>query len=297
MDNLRNPFAVHNGKIIAIDDLTPDEKGLRCNCRCPYCNGEFEAKMGERRVHHFAHTHDGCNEELAFLTGLYSIFRSYITEHGITLPPFIVFCQFGVTAEINEKNFNDFIKVKPSLSCRVPFKCSEEMPIKFDEAEIAFSRNKHPEAIIAKTKGRSLAIVVQPPRMGCNFHVVSEYKNYPTIMLDVSNISPHNFSNTEKIYEYFRKSEYSWLSNPDDAVKYIDKIQAANSLQYDVSCREKLAAAEKKQKQCELKREEAIQREQQHRRSRQLIIRAMKRYYEINNLGEPDISLTVSMNL
>jgi len=45
MADSKNPFAKRNGRIITINDLNENENGLRCNCKCPVCDGTFVARM------------------------------------------------------------------------------------------------------------------------------------------------------------------------------------------------------------------------------------------------------------
>ena len=53
---LRNPFGLRDGQVIMIEDVPNGQNGLRCNCICPACKEPFEARMGEVRRHHFAHS-------------------------------------------------------------------------------------------------------------------------------------------------------------------------------------------------------------------------------------------------
>lgn len=46
------PYALRNGILVSIDEV---ERGLKCNCTCPDCHQPLIARMGEKRVAHFAH--------------------------------------------------------------------------------------------------------------------------------------------------------------------------------------------------------------------------------------------------
>ncbi len=46
-------FAYKDGKIVKISEV---ERGDKCGCLCPSCNAPLTARMGEERVHHFAHS-------------------------------------------------------------------------------------------------------------------------------------------------------------------------------------------------------------------------------------------------
>lgn len=48
-----NPvFALKDAKIVHISEV---ERGLKCGCKCPICNGLLIARKGEQLGHHFAH--------------------------------------------------------------------------------------------------------------------------------------------------------------------------------------------------------------------------------------------------
>ena len=79
---LRNPFAMRDGRMLLISDLTGDERGLKCRAVCPECKGAFEAKMGEVKVHHFAHTKDACDETAAFIKSLLLFVKQMIEDDG-----------------------------------------------------------------------------------------------------------------------------------------------------------------------------------------------------------------------
>ena len=77
---LKNPFGIRDEKIILISDILPEEKGLKCNCVCPLCHGNFSAKLGDKRAHHFAHDGKSCNETDAFLSGFYLFIKEYFDK-------------------------------------------------------------------------------------------------------------------------------------------------------------------------------------------------------------------------
>lgn len=72
---VKNPFGLRNGKHITVNDLREDERGLACNCVCPLCKDPFEARLGTVRIHHFAHSGEGCDEIASYLMGLYGFSR------------------------------------------------------------------------------------------------------------------------------------------------------------------------------------------------------------------------------
>jgi hypothetical protein len=80
------------GNIVLIDDLSENERGLKCNCVCPECQTDLVAKMGEVTTHHFAH-HKGnetksCQETALHLLGKYVLSKL----NRISLCPYKVGC-------------------------------------------------------------------------------------------------------------------------------------------------------------------------------------------------------------
>lgn len=106
MSDLKNPFGLRDGRIIMIEDIPPTERGLRCNCVCPACGDSFEARLGSVRVHHFAHSGEGCDEEVAALTGLYMLVREYILSNPVSLPALTIFWSHYETP-FTEENFDN----------------------------------------------------------------------------------------------------------------------------------------------------------------------------------------------
>ena len=84
---LRNPFAMRNGKVITIYDLDESGRGLKCDCTCPVCNGVFEAKMGEIRQWHFAHSGEPCDRTKQFVNSAFMLARQLLLEDkNMTFP-------------------------------------------------------------------------------------------------------------------------------------------------------------------------------------------------------------------
>ena len=87
--DLKNPLARKNGRIITIHDLDENlDRGLACDSFCPCCDAPFEARMGEIRVWHFAHSGTPCDQTLSFINGLYELTRdAVLLAKEIVLPP------------------------------------------------------------------------------------------------------------------------------------------------------------------------------------------------------------------
>jgi hypothetical protein len=112
MEGAKNPFAIRNGKIITIKDLTPDERGLDCKSQCPACGGDFIARMGEVLVHHFAHSKEACDEVVAYTTGLYKLIHQ-ILNNGVPfyVPALIIEYSFSYKYVMTEQNVKDYVRI------------------------------------------------------------------------------------------------------------------------------------------------------------------------------------------
>lgn len=168
---VKNPFGLRDVNLILIEDLSKAENGLRCNCMCPACHEPFEARMGDIRRHHFAHSGEGCNEVNAYLAGLYMLLAEYLSSgRPLRLPPVII--GFDL----------------------------------FDEAVIQKNSNGKHLAILCKAKGRYLAVRVTPPSTVCKTTVVSKFQNYPTIEIDLSEAADMiQRSSREEFFRYYMR--------------------------------------------------------------------------------------------
>ena len=56
MSQILNPFGkTIDGRIIHVEELSSDQSGEKCNCVCPQCGDILIARLGSKRVKHFAH--------------------------------------------------------------------------------------------------------------------------------------------------------------------------------------------------------------------------------------------------
>ena len=246
MNMLRNPFGERNGEIVVIDDLSENEKGLNCGCVCPLCCGEFEARLGNVRVHHFAHSKGGCDEEKAYLTGLYKLFKQYLDRQNfIYLPEIILYCCLGYTETINESNFYQYVSIGYRSNSNKEIQFSPKIKFTADKSEIVYKDDK-PVAMICFKGNRQIAVVIQHPQIGCNIHFVSPYGDIPTLKLDLIDIKDDEIKDTAAIYNMFGDSElYSWLSNKT-IISKLDEINRINLEMYQANIAKRKAEQEKR---------------------------------------------------
>ena len=188
MTGLKNPFAVRYGKIILIEDLSGNERGLNCQCVCPACEGTFIARMGEKNTHHFAHSKDPCSEQLAYISGLYRLIHQVLSSgNRFYIPALVVSYTFPQSGILSESNIANHVKIVTEYySASNKRVVSPGRSIAFKEAEIAYDNKNNIAAIKLTHQGSSMAIKVMPPDTVCKKGTVSAYKDLPTLVLDFS---------------------------------------------------------------------------------------------------------------
>lgn len=91
--NIKLEFGLRDGKIIDIDDILENERGLKCKCICPLCNKPLQAKLGHgKRQKHFAHNNANCNSKAAKQTTIHILAKEILeTNKKIMLPKYTIF--------------------------------------------------------------------------------------------------------------------------------------------------------------------------------------------------------------
>ena len=188
MSALRNPFAIKDNKLVLIEDLTSDQKGLSCGCVCPACGDVFIARMGDIRVKHFAHSTKGCDEVQAYITSLYRLLKEII-ESGISIyiPSVIVeYNDFYENTPLTMGNIEEKVRLlsHPGLSDRqITVRTGRSMI--FESAEYAHNKQGRILALLLNKNGKQLALKVTPPDTVCKTDgKVSKYKDLPTLEMD-----------------------------------------------------------------------------------------------------------------
>lgn len=277
--DLKNPFALRDGKIIMVEDLGDDERGLACNCRCPACNDRFEARLGNVRVHHFSHNGEGCDEVAAFLSGMYMLVKEFIDANEIKLPPLNVYWAFD-SVRYTAENFFSRIRLKPSNGFYNTTNVYPEKTLKFDCSEIVY-KNKKPIAIVLTCRENKIALRIKPPATVCKQFEIKQYENMATICFDASNIKfgELNKNDISKIL-LTETDNWSWIFT-DKALKALNEINRRNDL------RQKQI-----QKECEeaqKKRAEAL-RLQEEKRKRNQELELMRKQQQQTALNSPKAS-------
>ena len=235
MEGLRNPFAVRNGIVILIEDLSVNERGLACQCQCPACNGEFVARMGDIKAHHFAHSKDACDEVLAYTSGLYKLIKQILDNNPFYVPALAVSYDFPRGCMLDESNIERYIKiVREGSNIKNKITISAGCFIIFENAELCYDSKKHIQALELTYKNMKIAIKVMPPDTACKTTIVSPHKEMTTLVLDFADdLDMIQSSNSSDFQEYVlseRLDKY-WISNSKVRHVYpqiIELIKKAN---------------------------------------------------------------------
>lgn len=236
---LRNPFALREGAIVTVNDLSKEERGLRCNCVCPNCKAPFEARLGDVRVHHFAHSGIGCSEETAYIHGLFLLVKEYVEAgNPICLPELRIFFHRDRDLTFTKENFFDHISFELLNPKDAWVFCMPKTRIVFDRAEIVFS-GERPSVLILTKKDAKLAVVVKPPATVCKETIPKRYKDLATVVMDLLDYG-ETFSECKKeeIFELLKTDRiFYWLFSPK-ALNAIPKANAKND-EYKEYCRKR----------------------------------------------------------
>ena len=227
MADLKNPFGMRNGCIVMIEDIPINERGLKCNCVCPACKEPFEARLGDIRVHHFAHSGEGCDEEAAFLNGMYTIVQEFILSESVVLPELGVYWSHS-HKKFSHSDFFERIRFSDPESHYEYMVVSRPASVRFEKAEIKYY-GKRPTALLMSLQSRQMALCIQPPPTACKNYVVKPYEQLATIRLDASGIQFAELKKSQ-VFDSIRQQilKAEWLYSPK-AINAIDAINAENS--------------------------------------------------------------------
>lgn len=227
MSDLKNPFGLRNGSIIMIEDIPPTERGLRCNCVCPACGDSFEARLGSVRVHHFAHSGEGCDEEVAALTGLYMLVREYILSNTFHLPALTLFWS-NYDTPFTEENFDNRVHYSKTHKNEQAIVVIPPKVVRFEEASIKTQGNR-PTAIILTFHSHQMALCITPPSTVCKKRwPLKPFQNLATIQFDASRI-PFSQKQKNQLMKLIadQMKLCKWVYSPK-ANQAIDKINDLN---------------------------------------------------------------------
>jgi len=226
----KNPFGIRNGKPIVISDLTEDERGLKCNSVCPQCNGKLEAKMGNIKVHHFAHTKDDCDETLAVTKGLFMLIEHMI-NNGRTFyaPPLVIsYMANYLTEPVTINDFKDVIEIKSKVNSSNDYELIKGNSFDVKGIELRTnSKNRVEALVVTSSSDRQLAIRILPPPNICKVEKLLPFENFSTLICNASDINFYENKSYDIINILKNHDRWYWLNNhkiEDFSNKIVDDI-------------------------------------------------------------------------
>lgn len=247
---LKNPFGIRGDNIVLIEDIGEEERGLNCDCTCPSCGGEFIAKLGMIKRHHFAHNGAGCDAVKAFLVGMYTMLDKHLKNKGtIFLPPVIVGFElsgYGYITDYNIANKTQLLSRSVNRKAEIVVANGVEKAF-FDRSEIIYDTKGYPTAIIVEKNSRNLAIRIVPPATVCQEWRAHPYKDMATLSLSMDKYFERLY--TDKIDNLLSDIENDtqiaeWVQN-----KLIEKAYEnvkKRSKEYYIAAKEYRAAMQKR---------------------------------------------------
>lgn len=266
--DLKNPFGLRNGRIILIEDLTEAEKGLNCNCICPACHAPFEARMGEIRRHHFAHSGDSCDELNAYMTGLYLLLQEYLLKNLLWLPPVVACFNLSGYHYITLENADEYVWISSQEIESEKQKCElvySKTRLRFDSVELIKDKKGKIEGLLCEKANSKLAIRIIPPSTVCRVSYVTKYQDYATVEIDLSKVDEIlQTKQKSDVFSYLQKNSSicSWIYNPEIRRKY-PKICKRSKAYYDKA--QENERRKEKEKQEELRRKKLIEQKEKVR--------------------------------
>lgn len=221
---VKNPFGKRKGQLITIGDLTPDERGAKCNCICPYCEGKFLAKIGSVRSPHFAHEKDSmCDPEKAFMESLYMFLCDAISDtDSFTYPGLYGFFPgFDISRKATRADIES--NVSYSDTAPPPEADYDEIIVKkvvsVSNTEIQRNSKGLPQVLLAKhidARGAEHVLAIQivlPPNI-CKTFAPKQYKEYPTLAIQITDDLYHIKSDALKIRLRDDDDAKTWIHSP-----------------------------------------------------------------------------------
>ena len=219
MKVLRNPIAIRDGKTILIRDLSKTERGKSCRCKCPACGGDFIARMGEYKVHHFAHSKEACDEIIAYTSGLYKLIQQVLSEgKRFFIPALVISDTIPKDRLIDESEVESFVSIVGKYPISHYTKLiSNGKHVLFESIKLSFDGKNNIQAMELSVSGKTMAIKVMPPDTDCRFASVSPHKDMATLVLDFTDEVETIQESTSKVFEEYLFSEQLrkyWIFNP-----------------------------------------------------------------------------------
>ena len=180
MKEIRLRFAMQaEGKILDINEISAENKGLKCSCFCPVCGSPVVAKLGNgARQKHFAHIAQvNCDIEAANQTAIHILAKEIIERRkAIVVPKISVRIQQTGCRNL----YHRYWEFEPIVMQEAKEVCFDKVYLEKRVGEIV------PD-IIASVKGKKLAIEIAVTHFSDKEKIQRfEEINLPAIEVDIS---------------------------------------------------------------------------------------------------------------
>ncbi len=265
---LKNPFAMREGKMICIADLSISERGLKCNCKCVACEAPLIARMGNTNEHHFAHSEKLCDEGQAYIQGMYQLAKEILdTSKYITLPCLKIAYRHSISPQITLENISHYIRLITTDTLEEEqsqyILLFDQITIPIAETYIKYKHGKNIEALIVKSNAKELAIKIALPPTVCK-----DYKSKPVNGLSTLEI---DFMDEDYELNTLTREELSQIIVTDVAYKsWISNLKVERVYEHIIKENNRFAE-EYNKKQEEIRAKRRIWEEEQRKISQQEI--------------------------
>lgn len=207
--SIKLKYGIRDGKVVCINEISEQEKGLKCNCTCPGCGMPLQAKLGQgKKQRHFSHNNNACDTVIAHQSALHLLAKEIIEEEGkICLPPLTV--RFNESPKIDiDRDYYD------ELPQEIVYK--ESKIINCDNVTLEKKISDIIPDVIIETSGKQCLVEIAVT------HFIDEEKNrkikqlgLPVVEVDLSSVYESEITREEIRKILIDRPEFkTWIYNP-----------------------------------------------------------------------------------
>ena len=231
--SIKTPYGVKNGKIVCIWDIDVNDRGLKCNCKCPSCGMDLQARLGTgKKQPHFSHNNAICHPNVALQTALHMLAKEIIEkEKKILFPAYSV--DFSETNLC--KKLSSFEQKKYLIRFHTPDPYIQEKEVFFDSVMLEKKLSSIVPDVVAQKNNQQCLIEIAVT------HFVDENKRkkvielgLPMIEINLSNFDIQKLDKEALKEIILNSTQYkTWINNP----KHYDKAKAYTEEFYEAKIR------------------------------------------------------------
>lgn len=192
-------YGRRDGRLVHIQELDEQHRGLKCGCICPECGRVLQAHLGAQKAWHFQHHVEDASCSPQPMTLLHAFVRDELaTRRALRIPAVKVLSEL----EVFDEPVVEFVTVS-----------AEELDFKTASAELR-ADGVQPDVVFERENGVKLALEVRYS------HAVDEEKskrlkaNYPlAVEFDVSDLPPSGITREQLEIVLTQPRRWKWLVN------------------------------------------------------------------------------------